>query len=130
MASLYVDAGVQPEFAGLPRADDHEVVTARELRAHSLSDAEHLAEATMRRFLIVTHNGNDFKNLCVAWRVWRRLWHLEDMPHAGVIAIPQRTRLPYARAAAEIGALLIRESTIWNQLWYFDLTVDRWVRQV
>jgi hypothetical protein len=130
MASLYFDTDIQPDFAGLLSAEGNQVLTARELRKLDATDGEHLAEATTRGLLLVTHNGNDFRTLCLAWHVWRRLWNLEAMPHAGVIAIPQRTRLPYARAAEEIGALLSRESNIWNQCWYFDLTAGDWVRQV
>jgi hypothetical protein len=97
-------------------------VTARDLPTTALSDAEHLAEATSRGSIIVTHNGNDFRNLCTAWRVWRRLWEPGE--------VPQRTRLSYTRAANEIGTLLMREPNMWNQIWYFDLAVDGWVRQL
>jgi hypothetical protein len=130
VAALYFDADIQPDFSGLLKADNHEVVTARDLQTTALTDAEHLADATSRGYIIVTHNGNDFRNLCTAWRVWRRLWDLGEVPHAGVIAIPQRTRLSYTRAANEIGMLLMREPSIWNQVWYFDLAVDGWVRQL
>jgi hypothetical protein len=106
------------------------VVAERDRRTHATSDAEHLEAATSRGFLSVTHNRSDFKTLYIAWHVWRRLWNLGASSHAGVIAIPQRTRLPYTSAVTEIGALPAREPTMWNQLWYFDLDSDDWVRQV
>jgi hypothetical protein len=110
--------------------DGNEVVTARELLMRTASDGEHLAEATSRGLIVVTHNGNDFMTPCIAWCYWRQLWRLEEIPHAGVIAIPQRTLLPYARAAREIGNLVMREPRPWNQCWSFDLTAETWVRQV
>jgi hypothetical protein len=79
---------------------------------------------------LVTHNGKDFRTLCQAWPYWREIWGLEPVAHAGVIAIPQQTFLPYLDAAHQIDRLLRPHGRLWNQLWYFDLKVGDWVQQI
>lgn len=130
MAVFYFDADVKPEFRLLVQARGHNVVTTQERHQLDATDAEQLVTATLLGRILITHNGKHFRVLCEAWQVWRRVWDLAPADHAGVIAIPQQTLLPYVEGASEIDRLLGRNGSIWNQVWFFDLRSSAWVRQV
>ena len=129
MADLYFDADVRPAFRLLLEERGHNVVTSQELGQIAALDAEQLVTATQLDRILVTHNGKDFRMLCEAWPRWRRVWCLEPAEHAGVIAIPQQTLLPYPQAARQIDRLLEQHGRVRNELWFFDLRVGDWVRQ-
>ena len=78
----------------------------------------------------MTHNGKDFRTLCQAWPVWRRVWGLAPIDHAGVIAIPQQTLVPYRDASRQIDRLLKTHEHLRNEFWFFDPRIAGWVRQV
>ena len=73
MADLYLDADIKPGYLLLLRMRWHDVVSTQELNQLAASDAEQLITATNLSRILVTHNGKDFRNLCQAWRVWRRI---------------------------------------------------------
>ncbi|HUG60980.1 MAG TPA: DUF5615 family PIN-like protein [Methylomirabilota bacterium] len=130
MAALYLDADIMPDFGQTLLARRHDVLTARDHGTLTVTDAEQLLEATRLRRILVTHNGKDFRTLCQAWPIWRRDWGLVVAAHAGVIAVPQQSRLPYPDAAAHIDRLLASRQPLWNELWYFDLHEGDWVQQI
>ncbi len=130
MANLYLDADVRPTFRFLLEERGHTVLTSQELGAAAAFDAEQLMTATRLDRIVVTHNGKDFRTLCHAWPFWRRMWGLDPVEHAGVIAVPQQTLLSYPEAAHQIDRLLESHERIWNQLWFFDLRRDDWVKQI
>jgi len=129
MASLYFDADIKPTFRLLLEPRGHDVLTTQERGHIAALDAAQLVTATQLGRVLITHNGKDFRTLCQAWSLWRQGWGLDPTEHAGVIAIPQQTLLPYTQAAAAVGRLL-GERHIWNELWYFDLRIGDWIRQV
>ena len=130
MADLYFDADVRPSFRLLLEDRGHDVITTQELGRLPAPDAEQLVTATQLGRILVTHNGKDFRTLCQAWPTWRRVWGLEPAEHAGVIAIPQQTLLPLPQAARHVGRLLAQRGRVWNEVWFFDLRVGDWARQV
>ena len=130
MARLYLDADVQPSFRILLERSGHTVSRAGDFDLGGAIDALQLVVATAQDSLLVTHNGKDFRTLCQAWPYWRAVWGLEPTDHAGVVAIPQQTHLPYPVAASRIDSLLGAQGSIWNQLWFFDHRSEKWVRQV
>ena len=130
MVNFSFDADVRPSFRFLLEERGHAVVTAQELGMSSAQDAEVLVVATELDRVVITHNGKDFRTLCQAWPLWRRRWGLPPAKHAGVVAIPQQTLLPYPAAADEIDQSLPRHLPVWNELWFFDLRSGDWVRQV
>lgn len=130
MADLYFDAEVRPSFRLLLEERGHDVVTTHEFDQRAAVDAEQLVTATQRGRILVTHNGKDFRTLCQAWPRWRRVWGPDPAEHAGVLAIPQPSLLPHPRAARHIDRFLAQRERIWNELWFFDLRVGDWVRQV
>lgn len=130
MADLYFDADVTPSFRLLLESRSHTVLTAQELGAAAALDAEQLVTATQLGRIIITHNGKDFRTLCFAWSVWRRVWAIEPAEHTGVIAIPQRTLRPYPEAARHIHPLLTNTDHLGGQLWYYDIRIRGWVRQI
>lgn len=130
MADLYFDADIRPNFRFLLEACAHTVLTSQELGQTAAHDGAQLMTATKLGRIVITHNGKDFRTLCQAWPFWRQAWGLEPAEHAGVIAIPQQTLLPYPEAARQIDRLLAQHPRAWNQLWFFDLRVGDWVRQV
>jgi hypothetical protein len=130
VASLYFDADIKPAFRHLLRPFGHDVLTTQDLHQIHATDAEQLVTATQLGRTLVTHNGKDFRTLCRAWPIWRRTWGLDPADQAGVIATPQQTLLPYDQAANQIERLLDRQRDLRNQVWFFDLRVGDWVRQV
>lgn len=121
---------MKPTFRRLVTSLGHEVVTTQELGQTAATDAEQLVTATGLGRILVTHNGKDYRTLCQAWHVWRRLRQLDPADHAGVVATPQQTLLSCEEAARHIDRLLVRQQDIRSQLWYFDLRAADWVRQV
>ena len=130
VVTLYLDADVMPDFGQTLRLRRHDALTARDHGLLGATDAEQLLEATALNRILITHSGKDFRTLCQAWPVWRRAWGLAVLAHAGVIAIPQQTRLPYPDAAEHIDRLLANRHPLWNELWYSDLQMGDWVRQI
>jgi hypothetical protein len=129
VATFYLDADVQPTFRVPLERSGHKVLKAHDFDLGGAIDALHLVMASNLEAILVTHNGKDFRTLCQAWPYWRETWGLEPADHAGVIAIPQQTHLPYPQAAFQINRLLISRGRVWNQLWYFDLKAGDWVQQ-
>lgn len=130
MATVYLDADVMPDFGQTLLLRRHDVLTAREHGLLGGTDGEQRIEATRLDRVLITHSGKDFRTLCQAWPIRRRAWGLEPLAHAGVIAIPQQTRLPYPDAADHIDRLLASRPPPWNEVWYFDLQAGDWVRQI
>jgi hypothetical protein len=130
VADLYFDADVTPAFCLLLTDRGHDVLTTQAVGRIAAVDGEQLLTATERDRVLVTHNGKDFRTPCQAWPIWRRAWALDPAEHAGVIAIPQQTLLPYGQAAREIDRLVREHKRIWNGVWFFDVRIVGWVRQV
>lgn len=130
MADLYFDADVMPSFRLLLKDRGHDVLTTQELGRTAALDAEQLLTATELDRILVTHNGKDFRTLCQAWPVWRRVWGLAPIHRAGVVAIPQQTLLPYRDAARQIDRLLTMRDRLSNEFWFLDPRSVDWVRQV
>ena len=130
MADLYLDADIKPGYPLMLKMRWHDVITSHELGQLAATDAEQLVTATNLNRILVTHNGKDFRTLCQAWRIWRRVWGLPPAEHAGVIAIPQPISLPISDGARHIDRLLERRRQLTNELWYFDAHGSEWIQQV
>jgi len=120
MADLFLDADIGPELATLIAAKGHDAGTTEQHSRYDASDAEQLLRATDLGRLLVTHDRRDYVLLC---RLWRRLadrWSADSVPHAGVLIVPQRDRVPLARVALELDRLLVDAPDLWGQVLRFD----------
>src|SRR5262249_23680731 len=75
------------------------------------TDDEHLLIAARRRWVLVTHNRDDFVLLHNAWRRWP-----VPMPHAGILAIPQAPECTSAAAAQAISDFVAPSPSWANEL--------------
>jgi hypothetical protein len=92
----YLDEDLDPALAGAARALGLDVVSAHEVGARGLSDAEQLARAAAAGRCLVTFNRADFIALT------RRAYE-GGQPHAGLLLIPPQLR--YSRPGALATAL-------------------------
>jgi hypothetical protein len=104
LADFYFDHNVAFEIATALRVRGHGVVTARDMQLERAYDPEHLFVAAARRWVLVTHNKNDFILLHRAWRYWSGAWGTERQ-HGGVLIIPEKWRGDIAAAHIELFAL-------------------------
>jgi len=96
VASLYLDHNVRRETANRLRAEGHDVLRTRELRAERANDDEQLLIAAERGRILLSHNRKGFELLHDAWQRWSAVWGVVAVP-AGILVIPQPRARPRSR---------------------------------
>lgn len=123
MAQFLFDADTSPALHRLIEQRGHSIRrTGQEGALHTPDDLVLLLATNLERIL-VTHNERDFLLLARAWRSFARQWEATPRPHAGVIAIPQLSRLPNERALSEIDTLVRTQRELSGHVFTYSL---RW----
>lgn len=113
MASFYLDRSLAADVADALRTHGH--AATRTPLTHNAPDYEHLLCAAQQQWVLVTHNGRDFRLLYGAWQAWPPALGVTGwVAHAGMLVPPQDQRWAAARIAEEIHALVSTTPVLTN----------------
>jgi len=105
VVTFYLDRKLAVRVADALHRRGHQAV--RTPLAPASPDYAHLLFAALRGWILVTHNGRDFKLLHGAWQTWPVALNVGGWPrHAGIVVPPQHLRWTEERTADELDALV------------------------
>ena len=116
MPAFYLDNDVAHEVASFLGSEGHDAVTTRSIGRQAATDDEQLLTAAEQRWILVTHNWDDYTLLHGAWLRWSRAWQVRP-EHAGILVIPQPPELSVIRAAQELSGFVRSGRPLINELY-------------
>jgi hypothetical protein len=124
---LYVDEDPHKDLA--PRLSEvgHLADSTMQLGLKGRSDPWQLAFAARERRTFVTCNFKHFEMLHEAWTSWSAEWGIgPDVPHAGILIIPNGREISLDQMVAIVAEILERESSLDNRLFRWRQST-RWL---
>ncbi len=86
MAAFYLDHNVALQVVRLLARAGHTAISTRSLGRQRADDDEQLLLAAQHRWIVATHNEDDFELLHKAWLRWSHAWNVSPT-HAGVLIL-------------------------------------------
>lgn len=128
MADLLLDHNVSRAYVAVLARRGHRARIARDERLDRVEDGAILLYAAEHRWIVVTHDRDDFWLLHRAWHRWVAAWKVTPAPrHAGILVLPQRQHLSYEQLASRVAEFLADHPDCSNQ--FHEWTVLRgWTR--
>jgi len=118
LAALYTEDGVALQLATELIYLGHTATTADAEGLKGAGDEMHLWTAAQRRWILVTHNGADFRLLSRAWQLWG-----VQPTHAGILVLAQTPRVLAPQAAQLVHTFLQTGPALANMLYEWHATV-------
>jgi hypothetical protein len=119
LASFYLDQDVDVALAPALQEFGHTAVATGALGLARSPDAAQLLFAAKRRWVLISHNRDDFVVLHDAWKLWTVDWDVA-VEHAGILVIPQRIGADFwtvPHAAGQIDELIRQARPLSNELY-------------
>lgn len=93
---FFIDEDPQQELARTLGELGHDVLATREAGTKGWSDARQLDFAAAQHRVFITCNANDFGLIHDALALWSRRRGTSDPPHAGILIVPNGSRMGLA----------------------------------
>lgn len=119
MSDFYLDEDVDRAYVPLLDAKRHAAPTTAQAGRLGAHDDVQLLTATDLGRILITHNGPDFLLLYRVWRSLAQRWQIDPGNHAGILVVPQASKVLYPRIAREIDGLVRGQREVWGR--YFVL---------
>lgn len=120
MADFYSDSHVSFDMLDLLEATGHTVVKSQSVGLRDAGDHEHLWYAAQHQRIVISSD-TGFPTWHRMWLYFARVWNV-DVHHAGILIIPNKSRLGIEAAAQAIDAFVRQQPDVLDQC--FTLRID------
>lgn len=120
MADFYSDSHVSYDMLALLEAGGHTVVKSQSVGLRDAGDHEHLWYAAQRQRIVISSD-TGFTIWHEMWLFFARVWNV-DVHHAGILIIPNKSRLGIQPAAQAIDAFVRNQPELQDNC--YTLRVD------
>jgi hypothetical protein len=124
MARFYLDENVVEALAAVLVSLGHDAVTTNRIGTKGVKDPIQLVLAARMDRILLTHNGDDFGMLQLAWRAWANEWSVAAAArHAGILLLPQSRGLGASFLGRIVDEFVSTASAVENRLFAWNAVV-------